>query len=399
MNERVFPNRPLAYSGINEAVKSSSLQARQGAIPAIKGLATGTPAPVVCQKASGRFVASLPQMQSHSGGIERLYQNTRIDTRRLALDVMGQDAVALCNREGTIKERMSMYMQHAVPLATDVARCALADAQGGSSIDLAVDDIGLVIYVSSTGIVAPGVDGALIKSLGLRRSTARMTVSFMGCAAALNALRLAADHVQAHPQHRVLVVCLELSSVNVAFEDDMNNVIIHSLFGDGCAAVVVGSSDGDGDNGHVLMHDHLSYLIEGTEDGIVLGLSENGVTCELARELPAYIETGLEPIIHEFLGKNTLEMADIDLWAVHPGGTRIIKNAQKALRLSDEQVASSWSVLRNFGNMLSPAVLFVLKQMLDKRNDRSLPEDEPATGLAFSFAPGLGVEGLLFEVR
>src|SRR4029079_6082551 len=125
---------------------------------------------------------------------------------------------------------------HAVPLAVEVAGRALAGLADG------VGEIGLLVFVTNTGFIAPGVDVALVKQLGMPPSVSRVVVNFMGCAAAMNGLRTATDYVRSHPDRKALVVCIELCSVNAVFADDINDVIISSLFGDGCAAVVIGAS-------------------------------------------------------------------------------------------------------------------------------------------------------------
>jgi alpha-pyrone synthase len=232
----------------------------------------------------------------------------------------------------------------------------------------------------------------------------------MGCAAAMNGLRVACDYVKANPNYKALVICLELSSINAVFEDDMNDVIIHSIFGDGCAAVVVGASEAEQAiaQGKVVIRDNFSYLVEDTEDGITLGVNDNGITCRLSRHLPDYIETGVRPVIERFLQSHQLTPDDINLWAVHPGGTRIIEKVQSSLGLSDGQVAVSWEILRQYGNMLSASILFVLEQHLFQsetgtsnefttNESRLIHPMNPITGLAFSFSPGVGIEGLLFQ--
>jgi alpha-pyrone synthase len=190
---------------------------------------------------------------------------------------------------------------------------------------------------------------------------------------------------------------LELSSINAVFEDNLNDVIIHSIFGDGCAAVVLGGYSENLVRGSrkIAITEHLSHLIEDTEDGIVLGIEGNGITCKLSRNLPNYIETGVGAIIEDFLATQKLTKADINLWAVHPGGTKIIQKAQASLGLTDAQVALSWEMLRQYGNMLSASVLFVMEQMFEGLENNA--KSQPVTGIAFSFAPGVGLEGILFQ--
>jgi alpha-pyrone synthase len=394
-------------------------------LPIIEGIATGTPQHIIRQSDAARVVANLPGLDKNRSRIEKIYNNTQIETRHLAIDLLAEETIAFSQKQGNLHLRMELYQKYAVPLAERVSRKALESAAKNSKEDLSrgsakiEDTIRLVVFVSSTGFIAPGVDTELIKKLGLQRDTARVTVNFMGCAAAMNGLRVACDHVRANPNHKALLVCLELSSINAVFNDEMNDVIIHSIFGDGCAAVVIGACQPEeaASRGKIVIKDHLSYLVEDTEDGITLGVEDNGITCKLSRHLPDYIEAGVNSVIEIFLAKNELTKPRIDLWAVHPGGTRIIEKAQLSLGLSDRQVADSWAILRQYGNMLSPSVLFVLERMLlrhtqlspvetkpniglssiNKNWNKSEKKEKELNGIAFSFAPGIGVEGILFQ--
>jgi alpha-pyrone synthase len=363
-------------------------------VPIVEAIATGTPDNIVQQSEAAKFVANLPSLKKNQSRIEQLYQNTCIETRHMAVNLLSEEQFAFCRERNTIQARMEMYRQHSIPLAEKVARAAIAKTDSQTI----KDEIGLIVFVSSTGFVAPGVDAELIKRLGLRRDTARVTVNFMGCAAAMNGLRVAADYVRAYPTRKALVVCLELSSVNAVFEDNLNDIVIHSIFSDGCAAVVIGAcrEDAAKASGKIAITEHFSHLIENTEDGIVLGIEDNGITCQLSRYLPDYIEAGVGSIIENFLASQELSKEDIDLWAVHPGGTKIIQKVQTSLGLTDSQVADSWEILRQYGNMLSASVLFVMERMFERLENNF--KSEPITGIAFSFAPGVGLEGILFQV-
>lgn len=378
---------------------SASVQPPNKVASVIEGIATGTPPTTISQTDAAKFVAALPQLVQNRHRIGRLYKNTCIDTRHFAFDVTSNQSVVLNQRRGTLQERMQLFQDSAGSLAFQVAAKAIANAAEQTQNSILKQDIRLVVFVTSTGFVAPGVDTELIEKLGLRRDTARVTVNFMGCAAAMNGLRVASDHVRANPTHKALLVCLELSSVNATFEDNINDVIIHSIFGDGCAAAVIGVHDplSSTGQGKLLIREHLSYLVEDTKDGIKLGVQDNGITCKLSRNLPDYIEAGLGSVIENFLAEQSLTKKDIDLWVIHPGGTRIIQKAQSSLGLSDEQVAHSWAILRQYGNMLSAAILFVLERTLRSVDQSTTIPTKALTGLAFSFSPGVGIEGILFE--
>jgi len=284
---------------------------------------------------------------------------------------------------------MDLFYRHAVPLAVEVGARALPGPY-------AVDEVGLLVFVTSTGFIAPGVDVAIVKELGLSRSVSRVVVNFMGCAAAINAIRIATSYVRAHPDMKAMVVCVELCSVNAVFADDVNDVVTHSLFGDGCAALVIGASQVHEklEPGKVVIRSIFSRLLEGAEDGIVLGVNHNGITCELSENLPDYIYAGVDPVVAEMLHDNGLRKPDIDLWAIHPGGPRIIEESVRSLAIPAERAAPSWDVLARFGNMLSVSLIFVLEMMVRQAESAK----EISTGVAFAFAPGVTVEGMLFDI-
>lgn len=357
-------------------------------VAVIESIATGAPARVVDQDDAAARVAVLFADPVQRQRILRVYEKTRIGTRRMAVDPLDAEFDALRSRPSTVRERMNLFYRHAAPLAVQVARRALAGHD--------IRDVGLLVFVTSTGFIAPGVDVAVVKQLGLSRAVSRVVVNFMGCAAAMNGIRTASDYVRSHPDLKALVICLELSSVNAVFADDANDVIISSLFGDGCGAVVVGAGQVQEQlaPGRVVIRDTFTRLLDDAEDGIVLGVNHDGITCDLSENLPDYIYRGVAPLIDNVLSDNGLEMADIDLWAIHPGGPKIIEQSVRSLGIEPERAAVSWDVLARFGNMLSVSLLFVLEQMV------AVPESdkELSTGVAFSFAPGVAVEGLLFDI-
>lgn len=375
----------------------------------IEGIASGAPATKLSQKDAATFMSHLDGLEHTHNRIEAIFEHTHIEERHLAYSLLEPGAAGFLREHGTLASRMAMYEHHALPLAKRVATAAISDAGCGK------DQIQLVVFVSSTGFVAPGVDAYLIKQLSLNLNTARHPVLFMGCAAALVGLRIASDHVRAHPGHGALVVCLELSSLNASLEDDLNDVIIHSIFGDGCAAVVLRSTNDATTipQGKAVLREQCSVLAPDTEDGIVLGIRDNGITCTLSRHLPDMISQSLAEITDHHLNSAGLKRSDVGIWAVHPGGTKILEAVKECLALSETQLTESWEILREYGNMLSCAVLFVLERHLYncqhhspadasvEVTEHSLPIEasKGKHGLAFSFSPGIGVEMLHFEIQ
>jgi len=359
-------------------------------VAVIESIATGAPDHVVDQLQAADQIASLFNNPEQRERISRLYQKTMIGTRRMAIDPLDPEFDALRRESGTIRDRMNLFYQQAVPLAVDVAGRALAPIDDPST------DIGMLVFVTSTGFIAPGVDVAVVKQLGLSPAISRVVVNFMGCAAAMNGIRTATDYVRANPDKKALVVCIELCSVNAVFADDINDVIIHSLFGDGCGAVVIGASQSQHplEHGSVVIRASFSRLLDDAEDGIVLGVNHNGITCELSENLPKYIYNGVDPAITEVLWENGLQKSDIALWAIHPGGPKIILESARSLGIPVAAAEPSWDVLARFGNMLSVSLIFVLQLMVEQAETTK----DNSTGVAFSFAPGVAVEGMIFDI-
>jgi alpha-pyrone synthase len=358
-------------------------------VAVIESIATGTPSRVVDQCAAADGVAELFGEDPHQRArIARVYQKTRVASRRLAVDPLDPDFDEFRRQSATIRDRMHLFYRHATPLAVEVAGRALAGRSASQ--------IGLLVFVTSTGFIAPGVDVAIVNQLGLSASVSRVVVNFMGCAAAMNGLRIATDFVRAHPDLKAMVVCIELSSVNAVFTDDINDVIISSLFGDGCAAVVIGASQVRHPlpPGKVVIRDSFSRLLDGAEDGIVLGVNHNGITCELSEDLPDYIYAGVDPVITKVLADNGLHKSDVDLWAIHPGGPKIIEQSVRSLGIAAQAAGPSWQVLARYGNMLSVSLLFVLESMVAQAESPKAI----STGVAFSFAPGVAIEGMVFDI-
>lgn len=221
----------------------------------------------------------------------------------------------------------------------------------------------------------------------------------MGCAAAMNGFRVGMDYVRSH-EKAALVCCVEISSVHTTFDDNVNDAILHAIFADGCAAAVLGGRTAKtAPTGSFAIVDDHAWLMEGTEDGITLSINDTGISCKLSKYLPQYIAKNMAGYVDSFLAKHDMKKEDVDFWAVHPGGRRIIEEAQNGLGLTEEQCKYSWEVLDQYGNMLSPSVMFVLQLVMKEHNENIAAGKEGfSQGLAFSFSPGVGAEGILLKV-
>jgi predicted naringenin-chalcone synthase len=253
------------------------------------------------------------------------------------------------------------------------------------ALDLGEDakDVTHLIITSCTGFAAPGLDLQLVERFGLNPSTERTLVGFMGCYAAINALKLARHVVRSEPASKVLVVSLELCTLHLQEHDDLEKVLTFMVFGDGCAAALV-SSDPVG----LSLDAFHAELAPETSEHITWKIGDLGFDMFLSGQVPGSIGKALSAGKQRILrGAN---VADIDLWAVHPGGRSVLDAVEAALELPPKALEASRGVLRRFGNMSSATVLFVLKALMEQ----PMPG---ARGCAMAFGPGLTAETMLFR--
>ena len=371
--------------------------------PVIKGMATGNPKYKVSQKDALKIALQVPGCDGVKPILERIYGNSRISSRYMSVPDFTPNQANLeedslffpedGSFEMPVQTRINKFKEVAVDLCSDVCRKAIVDA----GID--PKEITKLVVVSSTGFIGPGLDCELIQELNLRRDMDRSLIGFMGCAAAMNGFRICMDYVKSHTEGYALLCCVEISSVHTTFDDNINDSILHAIFADGCAAAVIsGETKATAPKGTLAIVDDYAWLMEGSEDGITLSVNANGISCTLSKNLPNYIAKGLGGYVNNFLAKHDKTKEDVDFWSVHPGGRRIIEEAQNGIGLTEEQCADSWAVLDTYGNMLSPSIMFVLSRVFKRhRAQIAAGEEGYNLGLAFSFSPGVGAEGIMLQ--
>jgi len=283
----------------------------------------------------------------------------------------------------TTAERMRIYAEEAGPMAVRAAAAAVAESgfEPGSFTHL--------VTVSCTGFVAPGIDLALIRGLGLRPTIARTHVGFMGCHGALNGLRVANAFATADPAARVLLCATELCSLHYYYGNEADKLIANAIFADGSAAVAgTGGEPGDGPAGWCLSASG-SCLVPDSVGAMGWTVGDHGFEMTLSRKVPALIAATLRPWMETWLADNGLSLEQVGSWAVHPGGPKIVTAVEEGLGLPPEAVAASRAVYAEYGNMSSPTVLFVL--------DRLRRAAAPRPCVALGFGPGLVAEAALFR--
>lgn len=322
-----------------------------------------------------------------------LYEKTRVRQRH---------SVVLESSAGNLLERQSLYPAtdgtHTGP--STAARMAVYEEHAGRLSLQAVqhlqrttkfvpDDVSHLVTVSCSGFSAPGFDLDLIRNTPLSASTQRTHIGFMGCHGGLNGLRVASAFANADPRSTVLMCATELCSLHYQYSGGADQIIANALFADGSIALVGRHADEPCDTGSEwIVADSTSYVIPGSQEMMTWRVLDHGFAMTLSAQLPALIQTHIRGWIERWLGQHDLTPADIRGWAVHPGGPKILSAFQSAMGLSDETVADSFEVLREFGNMSSTTVFFIIDRFM------SQPNRLPCVSLGFG--PGITIEAALF---
>ncbi|GAA5510395.1 type III polyketide synthase [Novipirellula caenicola] len=287
------------------------------------------------------------------------------------------------DRGPTTAQRLVAYRDHGEGLAIEACQQAFADC------DVSPDEITHLVTISCTGFHAPGVDIALIRQLGLPATVSRTNVGFMGCHGAMNGLRAAKAYADADPNARVLVVAVELCSLHQQYGWEPQRIVSNSLFADGAAAVIGSGADKNSDADRVTLTSSYSAIIPDTEEMMSWAIGDNGFEMYLSAEVPDVIRRATREPLEKWLNQSGLSLSEIQSWAIHPGGPRILDACAESLSLSDDDLLASRSVLSRCGNMSSPTVLFVLNELLSSGQ-------KPPT-LMLGFGPGLAMEAALFQ--
>jgi alpha-pyrone synthase len=292
--------------------------------------------------------------------------------REHALDTQG--VYRLSGFPGTA-ERMALFEKQALALACRaLERLDLSEER---------ERISHLIVASCTGFSAPGLDFQIVQACGLRDSVERTIVGFMGCFAAVSALKLARHIVRSEPQARVLVVNLELSTLHLQEQWELEKMLSFLLWGDGCAASLV-SADPVG----VELGAFRSFVIPRTQDLITWHIRDRGFEMHLSGKVPGRIRRWL--MEHGAALLDDMNKDSTGLWAVHAGGRSILDAVQHGLALAPDALRPSREVLRRFGNMSSATLVFIMDRIMQAAQGAS-------EGVAVAFGPGLTVETFRFR--
>jgi predicted naringenin-chalcone synthase len=231
-----------------------------------------------------------------------------------------------------------------------------------------------------------------MNALGLGPSTQRLCIGFMGCCAAFNALRAADAICRADRLAVVLIVCVELCTLHFQPIETLEDAVISSIFADGAAAAVLSASPQNPDEPALAIAGSLSLLDDDSLDDMTWTIGDTGFLMGLSARVPSRISTLLPDYADKLLATSGTARAEVDAWAVHPGGRKVLDKAAETLDLGINALDESYAVLREYGNMSSPTILFILARIIDRHRQAPM-----RSVVAMGFGPGLTIEGCVLS--
>jgi predicted naringenin-chalcone synthase len=309
--------------------------------------------------------------------VKKIFEGAKVDKRYSIMDPANVFSLQ------SFEERNAIYAREMIVLGEKVLRKALDKANWKP------ETIDFIITVSCTGIMIPSLDAYLINKLGLKQDVVRLPVTEMGCAGGVSGIIYAKNFLKANPNKRAAVITVESPTATFQLDDySMANIVSAAIFGDGAACVLLSSYEEEVGPKVV---DESMYHFYDNEQMMGFELTNKGLKMILDVAVPDTIEEHFPAIIHPFLERNQLEIADIDHLIFHPGGKKIVNLVEGLFSDLGKNIDDTKEVLRLYGNMSSATVLYVLERVLDKKPKAG------EKGVMLSFGPGFTAQRVLLE--
>ena len=280
-----------------------------------------------------------------------------------------------------MEKRMEWYAAHAAGISVKTIQECIAGK-------IEKDEITHLITVSCTGMSAPGLDLEIMEMMDLPRNIFRTSVNFMGCYAAIHALKLADAICKSSQQANVIIVCTELCTLHFQKENSIDNITSTVLFGDGCAAVLMQQKETMQKG--IVLKDFFSHVAFNGKADMSWKLSSTGFLMTLSGYVPDLVKEDFDALVTKALQHASVNKEEITHWCIHPGGKKILEAIEKSISLPADSLRYSYAVLNNYGNMSSPTILFVLQKIFDELKNNT--EKKPSTIFGAAFGPGLTME-------
>lgn len=283
----------------------------------------------------------------------------------------------------SFEDRNNLYAKAAIDMGKDVLE------QATKEVNWQPKDLDFIITVSCTGIMIPSLDAYLINLLGLKQDIVRLPVTEMGCVGGISGLIYAKNFLKANPNKKAAIIAFESPTATFQWDDhSMANVVSAAIFGDGAACVLLSSHPED--KGPEIVAESM-YHFYNQEHMMGFKMVNTGLQMVLDVEVPETIASHFPQFIYPFLEKNQCKIEDLNHLIFHPGGKKIVHTVEDIFLKLDKNIDDTKEVLRQFGNMSSATVLFVLKRIMEKN---------PAIGekgLMLSFGPGFTAQRILLS--
>ncbi len=321
-----------------------------------------------------------------------MYNQSGIDTRYSVIPDYGLPAGQWSFYPATenlepfpdLEQRLSWYNRTAPPLSV----AAIENCLNGKINKHSVTHL---ITVSCTGMSAPGLDLQVMEAMDLAPNIFRTSVNFMGCYAAIHAMKLADALCIADNKAKVLIVCTELCTLHFQHQNTMDNLASSLLFGDGSAAILITHDDDEQDGLHIKKF-YSEVAFKGKKD-MSWEISSSGFLMTLSGYVPDLIEEDFSKLVDHSLENASVEKKDITHWCFHPGGKKILTAIQKSMDIAGEDLQHSYNILKAYGNMSSPTILFVLQQIMEELK----MEHKKSNIFGAAFGPGLTMETFILS--
>jgi predicted naringenin-chalcone synthase len=354
----------------------------------IISIATGVPQHKHTQKELFAFADKIYSKQdTDTRKLRFLYNHSGIDYRYSVLpdfNVANEERVFFSTNNDLqpvpdIGKRMEVYNKFAADLSVNtIKNCIKGKIES--------KEITHLITVSCTGMSAPGLDLQIMEQMQLPKNIVRTSVNFMGCYAAIHAMKMADAFCNNDKNANVIIVCTEFCTLHFQTDATIDNLTSSLLFADGCAALLMQHNDAG--KGLLLENFYSDVNFSGKED-MSWSLSTNGFLMTLSGYVPELIKADFENLVATALQQTNRKKENVTSWAIHPGGKKILDTIQQQMQLEVNALQQSYEVLKDYGNMSSPTVLFVLQKIM-----HNIQNEDTKNAIVFgaAFGPGLTME-------
>lgn len=309
--------------------------------------------------------------------VKKIFEGAAVDKRYSIMDPLEVFTAT------SFEEKNDIYIREMIVLGEQVLQKALNKAGWEPQT------LDYIITVSCTGIMIPSLDAYLINKMRLKQDIVRLPVTEMGCAAGISGIIYAKNFLKANPGKRAAVIAVESPTATFQLNDfSMPNIVSAAIFGDGAACCLLSSYEED--NGPKILDDQMYHFYD-AEHMMGFKLTNTGLQMVLDIEVPDTIASHFGDIIHPFLERNKLTIKDIDHLIFHPGGKKIVTTVEALFSGLGKNINATKEVLRQYGNMSSATVLYVLERIMQ---DVPQPGEK---GVMLSFGPGFSAQRILLQ--